>query len=370
MPKPSENAVEGRARLARPLLCLLAALAALLVPAIGATAARAEQLETLVLAKTSPESSEAEPASSTTPLVFGGEEGVIITVVHFGPLRSSPGIAAAGNPSNEVAIYADPSCAGKPLNTGTLEELEKTGIQVTVAEEAKTTLYAIQSDPDEIDETSKCPMSGFSYWEGSKPVTPPAEPPPSGQPAERPASSNPPVAPRLRTMPSGHANDNSPRIVGTAPGAERVKIFAGASCSGSPVATVPAGELAAGVLMHVPDNSVTDFAGVSVAGGKQSFCSPPATYIEDSTPPRVRITMGPGSKTRRHKAVFRFADTSEEPEGTIFNCRVNHGRWKPCHSPFKLRHLGFRHYVLRVSGMDATGNVAIKPAKRSFKVIH
>jgi hypothetical protein len=370
MSKPSENAVKGRANLARPLLCLLAVLSALLVPAIGATVARAEQLETLLLTKTSPASSEAEPASSTTPLVFGGEEGVIITVVHFGLLRGAPGIVAAGDPSNEVAIYADPSCAGKPLNTGTLGELEKTGIQVTVAEEVKTTLYAVQTDPNEIDETSKCPTFGFSYWEGTKSVTPPAESPPSGQPGGRPALSNPPVAPRLRTVPSGRANNNSPRIVGSAPGAERVKIFASTSCSGSPVATVSAGELAAGVPMHVADNTVTDFAGVSVAGSKQSFCSPPATYIEDSTPPRVRITMGPGTKTRRHKAVFRFADTSEEPEGTSFICRVNHRKWKPCHSPFKLRHLGFRHYVLRVNGMDATGNVAIKPAKRGFKVIH
>lgn len=371
MSKPSEIAVKGRADLARPLVFLLVVLTAVLVPAIGATAAQAEQLETLLLSKTSPASSETEPASSTSPLVFGSEEGVIITVVHFGLLRSSPGIAGASDPSNEVAIYANPSCEGNPLNTGTLEELEKTGIQVTVAENAKTTLYAIQSDPDEIDETSKCPTLGFSYWEGLKSATPPAEPPPSGQPAERPASSsNPPVAPRLRTVPNGRANDNSPRVLGSAPGAERVKIFASASCGGSPVATVSAGELAAGVFMHVPDNTVTDFAGVAVAGGKQSFCSPPATYIEDSMPPRVRITMGPGTKTRRHKAVFRFADTSEEPEGTTFICRVNHRMWKPCHSPFKLRHLGFRHYVLRVNGMDATGNVALRPAKRSFKVIH
>lgn len=371
MSKPSENAAKGRANMARPLLRLLAVLTALLVPAIGATAARAEQLETLLLSKSSPASSEAEPASSTTPLVFGGEEGVIITVVHFGLLRSSPVTAGASDPSNEVAIYANPSCEGTPLSAGTVGELEKTGIQTPVAENAKTTLYAIQSDPNGVNQPSECPTFGFSYWEGTKPVTPPVEPPPSaGQPAERPASNNPPVAPRLRTVPSGRANDNSPRIVGSAAGAERVKIFTSASCSGSPVATVSAGELAAGVLMHVPDNTVTDFAGVSVAGGKQSFCSPPATYIEDSTPPSVRITMGPGTKTRRHKAVFRFADTSEEPEGTTFICRVNHRQWRPCHSPFKLRHLGFRHYVLRVSGMDATGNVAIKPAKRSFKVIH
>jgi hypothetical protein len=115
---------------------------------------------------------------------------------------------------------------------------------------------------------------------------------------------------------------------------------------------------------------VTDFAAISSANGKQSFCSTPATYIEDSTPPHVRITMGPGVKTRRHKAVFRFADTGEEPIGTSFRCRVNHGKWKACHSPFKLKHLHFRRYVLSVSAMDEVGNTEARPVKRSFKVIH
>jgi hypothetical protein len=148
-----------------------------------------------------------------------------------------------------------------------------------------------------------------------------------------------------------------------------VKIFANASCSGLPLANVSADELGSGITMHVSDNSVTDFAGVSVANGKQSFCSPPATYIEDSSPPRTRITMGPGAKTRRHKAVFRFADTGEDPLATSFQCRVNHKKWKPCHSPFKLRHLHFHRYTLRVRGTDQIGNAESKPAKRSFKVI-
>jgi hypothetical protein len=80
--------------------------------------------------------------------------------------------------------------------------------------------------------------------------------------------------------------------------------------------------------------------------------------------------MGPGTKTRRHKAVFRFADTSEDPLGASFQCKVDHRSWKPCHSPFKLRHLHFHRYVLRVRGIDAIGNAEAKPAKRTFKVIH
>ncbi|MDX6609952.1 MAG: hypothetical protein QOF85_1877 [Solirubrobacterales bacterium] len=356
--------------LARPSLCLFSFVVALLIAAVGTSTASAAQLETLLLTKTSPTSSEAIPANSTTPLVFGGEEGVIISVVHFGPISRAPITSGSQNPANEIAIYANPSCTGEPLNTGTLEELEQKGIQVTVPQDARTTLYATQSDPDGIDQTSKCPTVGLDYWESSKPVTPPVKPPPSGQPDERPGSSNAPVAPRLHTVPSGRANNNSPRIVGSAPGAERVKIFATVNCSGAPVANVSAAELGAGVTAHVADNSVTDFAGISVAGGKQSFCSPPATYIEDSTPPRTRITMAPGTKTRRHKAVFRFTDTSEDPLTTSFQCKVDNHRWKPCHSPFKLRHLKFHRYVLQVRGTDEIGNAETKPAKRSFKVIH
>jgi hypothetical protein len=355
--------------MARPSLCLLVlAVALVAIAALGASTASAAQLETILLTKTNPDSSEAFPANSTTPLVFGGEEGVIISVVHFGSVSRAPIVSGNENPANEIAIFANPSCTGEPLETGTLEELEETGIQVTVPQDAKTTLYATQSDPNGSDQTSKCPTIGFDYWTSSKPATPPAEPPPA-QPQERPVPTNAPVAPRLRTVPSGRANNNSPRIVGSASGAERVKIFTSVNCSGTPVANVSPGELSAGVVVHVADNSITDFAGVSVAGGKQSFCSPPATYIEDSTPPRTRITMGPGSKTRRHKAVFRFADTSEDPLGASFQCKVDNHKWKSCHSPFKLRHLKFHRYVLRVRGTDEIGNAETKPAKRSFKVI-
>jgi hypothetical protein len=350
--------------MARPSLCLLLVFTALLAVAFTAPAAHAEQLETILLTKTSPPAlSQAEPASTTTPLVFGGEEGTITTVVRSSALRS-PRLAVAHNPNAEISIYANSSCEGEPVGTGTLKTLEETGIQVTVPAETHSVLYATESDG--VNETSPCPSVGLDYWEGVKSESPPSEPLPP-PPAERPA--NAPVPPRIHTVPGGRANDNSPRVAGSALGAERVKIFTNASCSGSPAANVSPAELTTGVPMHVPDNSVTEFAATSVAGARQSFCSPTATYVEDSTPPHVRITMGPGAKTRRHKAVFRFADVGEEPLGTSFQCRVNHGKWKACRSPLKLRHLGFHRYVLRVRGTDSIGNAGGKPAKRSFKVI-
>lgn len=364
---------ERRADTARlsPLLLALFALAAF---ASNVTAAHAEQPKELTLSETNPHSSALEPVNLTTPRLRGSDEGIGKSVVGFGPLGPR---SAASSPTNIVNVFTDPECKATPVATGTYKELNGEGIQVEVAPNSETTFYANQAESTEPENPSPCTKKGVTYYESSSGVSPPSEPPPAGgssPPAdERPAggvSPNAPAPPRLRTVPGGRANDNAPSVFGSAPGASQVKIFSNSGCTGAPIASVSPAGLSAGVVVHVPDNSVTDFAAISSANGKQSFCSTPATYIEDSTAPRVRITMGPGVKTRRHKAVFRFATIDEEPLGTSFRCRVNHGQWKACHSPFKLKHLRFRRYVLSVSAVDDVGNADPKPVKRSFKVIH
>jgi hypothetical protein len=387
MTSPSKNFAEGRAIMVRPSLCLIALVTALLVLAFAAPIAQAEQPEPVALTGTNPISSQAKPAASITPLIEGRGDGAIISVVKPIGLSTRSPIASAGtSPANEVDIYANAACTGSPVQNGIIEELEGEGIQVEVIPDSSTTFSAIQIDPTDPTHPSVC-SKPITYWNSSSASEPPQEEPPKEEPpkeeppaeppvtkppatGERPGTSpGPPVPPRLHTIPSGRANDNTPELIGSAPGADAVKIFTNSSCSGAPLDTVSAKALTAGVEAHVADNSTTDFAGISIANGKQSFCSPPATYIEDSTPPHVRITMGPGAKTRRHKAVFRFADAGEDPLGTSFQCRVNHKKWKACHSPLKLSHLEFHRYTFRVRGTDAIGNAGAKPARRSFKVI-
>lgn len=358
--------------MARPSLRLLGAFAALAVALFAPATAHAEKLETLVLTQTTPKSTSSQPAGSTTPRVIGRGDGVITSGIDFGGHRHSP-ISSVLDPNNEVVIYTDAACMGTAAATGTVGELEGAGIEVEVVPDSTTTFYATESDPAHVLETSDC-SSGLSYWHSSS--APPEEPPSGEQPPSNPPTgnekppANAPLAPRLRTVPAGSANDNTPKIVGSAPGADAVKIFTNSGCDGAPVAKVSPGELAAGVELRVPDNSTTDFTGVAVANGKQSFCSPSATYVEDSTAPRTRITMGPGAKTRHRKVVFRFADSNGDSVGVRFACKVDRGKWKFCRSPFKLRHLGYRRHTLRVRGTDAIGNAEAKAAKRSFKVIH
>jgi hypothetical protein len=140
------------------------------------------------------------------------------------------------------------------------------------------------------------------------------------------------------------------------------------NCSGTPVAKGPASELSAGFEVSVPKNSATTFSAVAIAA-QHSGCSEPVTYTEDSTAPRTRITMGPGVKTRKHKAVFRFQDITEDPPGTTFACKVDKAKWKPCSSPFDIKHLKPSHYVVAIRATDLAGNVERKPVKRHFIVV-
>jgi hypothetical protein len=362
------------------------AVAVLLGCLAASPVANAEQPEPVALTETNPLSSQAQPAASTEPFIIGRGDGAIATVVNpFGGRTSSP-IASDVNPDNLVDIYDNGNCTGSPVASGIVDELEGGGIQVEVEADSNTTFSAVQIDPLDPGSPSICskPMTYWASSDASEPPSeePPAKEPPTGEPpSKEPPTSKPPapadrpavvapLAPRLKTAPAGPANDNTPRVIGSASGADSVKLFSNSSCAGAPVATVSPSQLASGVELHVADNSTTDFSGTAVANGKQSFCSPPATYIEDSTPPRTRITMGPGAKTRHRKVVFRFADTGGDPLGTSFACKVDRGKWKSCRSPFKLRHLGYSRHVIQVRGTDVIGNAEAKAAKRSFKVIH
>jgi hypothetical protein len=372
MPKSREIS-NGRAISARPLLCLLFVFFVSALMLLAASAADANQLPEMVLTETSPESSAAAPANSTTPLVMGRGDGGIVS--RFQPQRSSGGPIAAVVIPDDVTIYSDSSCTTQ-VATGTINEVEGSGIQVDVPPDSVTTFYAIQSDPSGVEEPSLCSKTGLSYWESSTVVVPPAEPPSGGGSAgsggpSGPTNSGaaPPQAPHLRVLPRARANDNFPLLTGSAPGAATVRVFSGPDCGGLPVAAGSAADFAAGLRVEVGDNTLNTFSAVSVAGGNPSPCSTAVNYVEDSTAPRTSITMAPGVKTRRHEAVFRFADSTEDSPGTNFFCKVDRQKWKQCSSPFRLRHLHEHDYVLRIRAIDFAGNAEAKGTERRFKVV-
>jgi len=345
-----------------------------------ASSARAEKLPEVLLTETDPHSTEKAPVKWTTPRVKGeASDGGGINAFPpkgKGEMSLTSAYLAATDEEIEVTLFTDSECTAE-IASGDLAELKGKGIEVVVPADSTTTFYAIQRDSTDSDEDSNCSKFGLTYWASSTGVNPGEEPPGGGGPpgsgaagtGEGASAGSSPPAPNLRMLPGARANDNAPRVAGSAPGAATVKVFSGASCAGSLVASGSAADLVTGLRVDVKDDSVNTFTAVSVAGGKGSACSEPVTYVEDSLAPRTRITMGPGVKTRRRKAVFRFTDTTDDPPGTAFFCKVNRGKWKPCHSPFKLRHLGLRSHTLRVRAIDPAGNAESKGTKRRFKVI-
>jgi hypothetical protein len=376
MNKPRENAAERRARWARLSLRLLP----VLCTAAGMFLAPAAQAKPLSpkLIKTNPTSSKSSPVSSsepnaTEPLIVGEaepEEKVITEVVSSPRLDQGPSRAGVtAHPEYEIELFAEPNCKGRSVS-GTASELESPGIRMAVTENSVTEFSARQVDPI-TSEASEC-SEPLAYWEGSPP---PEEEHPGGQgpggvEPPPPGNATPPPAPHLRTVPGGRANDSAPLVTGTAPEAATVKIFENAACSGAPVAKGSAAQFAAGLQVQVAENRATSFYGVSVgAGGGQSTCSAPVVYVEDSTPPHTRITMGPGAKTRRSTVVFRFTDTTGDEPGTVFYCRMDHSRWRTCRTPFRAKHLSRRRHVFQVTAVDPYGNREAKPVKQHFKVI-
>jgi hypothetical protein len=179
------------------------------------------------------------------------------------------------------------------------------------------------------------------------------------------------------TIPPSPANDNSPRVLGSAEPSSSVRLYTNAACTAGPVAVGSAAQLAGGLTVSVPDNSTTTFYGTATdLSSNVSSCSStlPAngsvTYVEDSSSvaglPDTTITKGPRKKTVKRRPKFRFS--SSEP-GATFRCQLDRGAFAPCTSPFVPPKLSFGKHVLRVTAVDSVGNVDPTPAVRKFKVL-
>ena len=319
------------------------------------------------------------------------------------------------NPNYEIQIFAGSECPGAPIAVGTAEQLETSGISVTVAANAKSTLSARQVDPGTLA-SSPCSAALF-YWEGSVPKgrrhsrrrRHPGGEAPSGEEGGGAAGGGSeagggspaaggsggsssggsisggtpvggkPEAPHIHVSPAERANDPTPLIAGSAPGADSVILYAGGDCRGAvgrQRSRLPA-------LLGLRSRR-RDECGDDLLGGRgrleQSSCSSPVTYTEDSIPPRTRITMGPGVKTRKHRAVFRFKDVTEDPPGTTFRCMAKRlvkrhkgkrqkAKWRACSSPFRLKHLKLGRYVVKIRATDLVGNHERRAVKRRFLVV-
>ena len=92
-----------------------------------------------------------------------------------------------------------------------------------------------------------------------------------------------PSAPTLTgTSPSSPANENNPKLQGSAEAGSQVRIYTSSDCSGTPLAGGSAAALASpGITFTVPDNSTTTLRATATdQAGNTSSCSAPVTYTE------------------------------------------------------------------------------------------
>ena len=180
-----------------------------------------------------------------------------------------------------------------------------------------------------------------------------------------------PDAPSLTDLvPASPANDNSPKIVGSAPSGTTVRLYAGANCSGPSLQAVPASSLATGLTVSVADNSTTSFSATATSGAEvTSSCSNPLDYVEDSVAPDTSITDHPPAQSDSKAAEFSFTGSDGSGSGvTAFECRLDSGAWAGCNSPLKYSGLADGTRSFEVRAKDAADNTDSTPAQFEWAV--
>ena len=275
----------------------------------------------------------ASPANNNTPLVIGTAEA-----------------------GSTVKLYPTAGCTGPEL-AGTAANLAAPGIQINVADNTTTQVKATATDG--ANNTSPC-SPAITYIEDS----------------------SPPAAPVLTsTNPASPANNNTPRVIGTAEAGSTVKLYPTAGCTGTPLATGTAANLAApGLQITVADNTTTQVKATATdATNNVSPCSAaisyqeltPSTPVKDTTPPKTTITKSPKAKSKSKSATFEF--TADEA-GVKFDCKLEGKKVKPplnvfapCASPQTYTKLKPGKKTFTVHATDAAGNLGTD-ASFSFTV--
>ena len=136
--------------------------------------------------------------------------------------------------------------------------------------------------------------------------------------------------------PASPANQNSPKVLGSAEAGSAVRIFSTSGCTGSPLATGSDDDFASpGVAVTVADNTTTAFRATATdAAGNRSSCSAPLSYTEDSAPPETTIDSGPSGSTSNTTPSFAFHSSEA---GSSFACSIDTGTpsFGPCSGPVR-----------------------------------
>ena len=220
-------------------------------------------------------------------------------------VSTEPLILGEAEPGTAIKIYPTADCSGAVVATGSAAELKSPGIKAVVKANSTTTFHATATNSS--GDTSGCSSTSVTYTQQSTPPPPPEEEQGGGG--------------------------------GTGGGG-------GGSGSGG-------------------DGSGSGSGGGSSGGGSgEAIKIGNVIYVA----PLTRITFGPASKTHSRRPVFRFIDTTEQPN-TQFFCKIDRKAWKGCSSPYRPKRLKPGKHVFVVKGRSVAGQWEKHPVSRRFKVV-
>jgi hypothetical protein len=224
-------------------------------------------------------------------------------------VSTEPMILGEAEAGSAIKIYPTTDCSGVPAGTGSAAALKVGGIKVTVKAGSTTTFHATATNSS--GDTSACSTNSVTYTHVSAPPPPP--------PTEEPGGGDP-----------GSGS-------GSGGGSDPVPVSGTGTATGS---------------------------GGSGAGTKETIKIGNFVYVA----PLTRITFAPAGKTRSRRPVFRFIDTTGQPN-TSFFCRIDRKAWKACSSPYRLNRLALGKHVFAVKGRSFAGQPEKAPVSRRFKVV-
>lgn len=158
----------------------------------------------------------------------------------------------------------------------------------------------------------------------------------------------PPSAPQLTsTNPASPSSSATPRIRGAAETGSTVRVYAGPSCAGTPVASDSAAELASpGIRVVVAEGVTATFSATATdAAGNISACSAPISYTHSkkAAPPACVVPDVVGKKVKAAKREIKAA-----------GCQVGEVR-----KPKRLKGKGRRTLVVKSSNPAAGSTLTV-----------
>ena len=180
-----------------------------------------------------------------------------------------------------------------------------------------------------------------------------------------------PSAPVLTgTIPSSPANANSPKVVGSAVAGSTVRIYAGADCSGSVIATSSALALEAGIEVAVADNSSSSSTPPPAMLPGRLRARPRSPMSRTRAPRRPRSTPSRLVPSNSSSASFAFSGTDTGGSGvaSASSAAATVPPSLPAPRPQAYAGLADGSHSFEVRAVDQAGNVDATPASSTWTV--